>query len=72
MDPLSKTLTLLFLITTMAAIGLKVTTGELVSALRDRGLMARSLVVNMIIVIPPNMLYMVYSIVKGRKQHGET
>jgi BASS family bile acid:Na+ symporter len=34
----------------MAAIGLKVTTGELVSALRDRSLMVRSLVVNIIIV----------------------
>jgi len=50
MDPLTKTLTLIFLITTMAAIGLKVTTGELVSALRERSLMVRSLVVNMIIV----------------------
>jgi BASS family bile acid:Na+ symporter len=34
----------------MAAIGLKVTTGELVSAFRDRSLMVRSLVVNIIIV----------------------
>ena len=50
MDPLTKILTLIFLITTMAAIGLKVTTGELVSALRDRSLMIRSLVVNIIIV----------------------
>jgi len=50
MDPLTKTFTLIFLITTMAAIGLKVTTGELVSALCDRSLMVRSLVVNMIIV----------------------
>jgi len=50
MDPLTKTLTLIFLITTMAAIGLKVTMGELVSAFRDRSLMVRSLVVNLIIV----------------------
>jgi len=50
MDPLTKTLTLIFLITTMAAIGLKVTTAELVSAFRDRSLMIRSLVVNLIIV----------------------
>jgi len=50
MDPLTKTLGLIFLISIMAAIGLKVTTGELVSALRDRSLMIRSLVVNMIIV----------------------
>ena len=53
MDPLTKTLTLIFLITTMAAIGLKVTGGELISALRDRSLMIRSLVVNIIIVQQP-------------------
>jgi len=50
MDPLTKTLTLIFLITTMAAIGLKVTTSELISTFRDRSLMVRSLVVNLIIV----------------------
>lgn len=50
MDPLTKTLTLIFLISTMAAIGLKVTMVEIVSALRDRSLMVRSLVVNLIIV----------------------
>ena len=50
MDPVTKTLTLIFLITTMAAIGLKVTTGELVSAFHDRSLMVRSLIVNMVIV----------------------
>jgi len=53
MEPLTKTLTLIFLITTMAAIGLKVTGGELISALRDRSLMIRSLVVNIIIVQQP-------------------
>lgn len=50
MDPLTKNLTLIFLVTTMAAIGLKVTTGELVSALHDRSLMVRSLIVNIVIV----------------------
>jgi len=50
MDPLTKILTLIFLITTMAAIGLKVTMVEIVSSLRDRSLMIRSLVVNIIIV----------------------
>jgi BASS family bile acid:Na+ symporter len=50
MDPLTKTLTFIFLITTMAAIGLKVTTSELISALQDRSLMIRSLVVNIVIV----------------------
>ena len=50
MDPLTKTFTLIFLTTTMAAIGLKVTMGELVSSLRDRSLMIRSLVVNLVIV----------------------
>ncbi len=50
MDPLTRALTLIFLTTTMAAIGLKVTTGELVSALRDRNLMARSLGLNLILV----------------------
>jgi BASS family bile acid:Na+ symporter len=50
MDPLTKTFTLVFLIATMASIGLKVTGGELVSTLRDRSLMIRSLVVNLIIV----------------------
>ncbi|OHB57893.1 MAG: hypothetical protein A2Y12_01605 [Planctomycetes bacterium GWF2_42_9] len=50
MDPLSKTFTLIFLITTMAAIGLKVTTGEIISAFSDRSLMIRSLLVNLILV----------------------
>jgi BASS family bile acid:Na+ symporter len=50
MDPLTKTFTLIFLITTMASIGLKVTMSELVLALGDRSLMIRSLVVNLIIV----------------------
>jgi len=50
MDPLTKILTSIFLISTMAAIGLKVTMVEIVSSLRDRSLMVRSLVVNMIIV----------------------
>ena len=50
MDPLTKTLTLIFLITTMASIGLKATAIELVSAFRDRSLMLRSLVVNLIVV----------------------
>ena len=50
MDPLTRAFTLIFLTTTMAAIGLKVTSAELVSAFRDRSLMARSLVVNLILV----------------------
>ena len=50
MDPLTRTLTLIFLITTMAAIGLKVTTSELVSALHNRSLMVRSLIANVVIV----------------------
>jgi BASS family bile acid:Na+ symporter len=50
MDPLTRAFTLIFLTTTMAAIGLKVTTGELVSAFRDRSLMARSLGLNLILV----------------------
>ncbi|TFG48238.1 MAG: hypothetical protein E4H40_05000 [Candidatus Brocadiia bacterium] len=50
MDLISKIFTGIFLVTTMASIGLKVTTGELISAMRDRSLMKRSLVVNLIIV----------------------
>jgi BASS family bile acid:Na+ symporter len=50
MDPLTKILTSVFLISTMAAIGLKVTMVEIVSSLRDRSLMIRSLVVNIVIV----------------------
>ncbi len=50
MDPLTKILTIIFLITTMAAIGLKVTIGEIVTALGNRSLMIRSLAVNLIIV----------------------
>ncbi len=50
MDPLTATCTLIFLITTMAAIGMKATLEELLSAISDRSLMIRSLVVNIIVV----------------------
>jgi len=51
MDPLTKYLNLIFLVTTMAAIGLKVTFAELIAALTHThgGLMIRSLLVNIII-----------------------
>ncbi len=49
MDSLSMTLTLIFLITTMAAIGLKVTVSEIIGSFNDRSLMARSLLVNIVI-----------------------
>ena len=49
MDPFTKILALIFFVATMAAIGLKSTTAELVSALSNRSLMVRSLVVNLII-----------------------
>ena len=47
---MTKTFAIIFLITTMAAIGLKVTMGEIATALGNRSLMIRSLVVNLIIV----------------------
>ena len=50
MNPLTATLTLIFLVTTMAAIGMKATKEELISAISDRSLMIRSLVVNIIVV----------------------
>ena len=50
MDPLTKILVAIFLISTMASIGLKVTMVEIASSLCDRSLMVRSLVVNIIIV----------------------
>ena len=50
MDPLTKILVAIFLISTMASIGLKVTMVEIASSLCDRSLMVRSLVVNLIIV----------------------
>ncbi|NLH15781.1 MAG: hypothetical protein GX455_04315 [Phycisphaerae bacterium] len=50
MDPLTRIFTLIFLTTTMAAIGLKVTTAELVSSLRDRSLMARSVGLNLVLI----------------------
>lgn len=49
MDILRAILAIVFLITTMAAIGLKVTTSELVAALGRHTLMARSLLVNIVI-----------------------
>lgn len=49
MDPLTKNIALVFLITTMVAIGLKVTVDELGTALTNRSLMARSLLVNIVI-----------------------
>jgi BASS family bile acid:Na+ symporter len=50
MDPLSKALAIVFLVATMLSIGLKVTAAELVSSLRDRGRMARSLTVNFLLI----------------------
>ncbi len=50
MDPFTKTLAIIFLVSTMAAIGLKATTEEIVSSLRDRSLMVRSLLINLMVV----------------------
>ena len=50
MDLLTKTLAIVFLTTTMAAIGLQVAIGEIVAALGHRSLMIRSLVANLIVV----------------------
>lgn len=49
MDPVTQAITLVFLVTTMGAIGLKVTVGELAVAFDHRGLMIRSLVVNVVV-----------------------
>ncbi len=49
MDPLTKNIALVFLVTTMMAIGIKTTPAELVAALASRSLIIRSLVVNIII-----------------------
>ncbi len=49
MDPLTKNIALVFLVNTMAAIGLKVTVGELGKAFTNHSLMTRALVVNIII-----------------------
>src|SRR5688500_14523635 len=50
LDPLSRSLTLLFLIATMLSIGLQVTLPELRLALADRRLVLRVLLVNFILV----------------------
>ncbi|MBN1510089.1 MAG: bile acid:sodium symporter [Sedimentisphaerales bacterium] len=50
MDPAARIATWTFLVGTMLSIGLKVTPSELLSALRQRSLMIRSLVVNFLIV----------------------
>lgn len=49
-DPTTRFLILLFLFTTMLAIGLKVTGAEILAAMKDRSLMARSLLANLVIV----------------------
>jgi len=50
MDPAAKVATWTFLVGTMLSIGLKITPGDLLSALRQRSLMIRSLAVNFVIV----------------------
>lgn len=50
MDLAARIATWTFLITTMLSIGLKITPGDLLSSLRDRSLMIRSLVANFVIV----------------------
>lgn len=50
MDSLTNLLKVLFLTTTMAAIGLKVTPAELISSLKNRSLAARSLGLNLILI----------------------
>ena len=50
MDPVSKAFTIVFLVATMLSIGLKVTVADLLSSVRDRGWMARSLAVNFLII----------------------
>lgn len=50
MDPLSRTLFFVFLITSMLGIGLSVSWGAIVNSLRKTGLMIRSLFLNFIIV----------------------
>ena len=49
MDTLTNAITIVFLVTTMAAIGLKVTARELAAAFTKRNLMARSMIVNIVI-----------------------
>ncbi len=49
-DPTTRFLILLFLFTTMLAIGLKVTSEEILAAVKDRSLMARSLLANIVII----------------------
>lgn len=50
MDPLSKSLSFLFVVTTMLGIGLQVSHGEMLSALRHYRLMAKSLAANFVLV----------------------
>jgi bile acid:Na+ symporter, BASS family len=50
LDPLSRSLTLLFLIATMVSIGLQVTLPELRHALSDRRLLLRAVLVNFLLV----------------------
>ncbi len=49
-DPVTRFLILLFLVTTMLAIGLRVTGAEVLAAMKDRSLMARSLLANLVII----------------------
>lgn len=50
MDPVTKTFMIVFLVTTMLSLGLTVTAAELVSSVRDRGWVARSLVANFLLI----------------------
>jgi predicted permease len=50
MDPAARIVTWTFLVATMLSIGMKITPGDLLSSLRDRSLMIRSLAANFVIV----------------------
>jgi BASS family bile acid:Na+ symporter len=50
MDPVTKTVTIIFLVATMLSLGLTVTAAELVSSVRDRGWMVRSLAANFLLI----------------------
>jgi BASS family bile acid:Na+ symporter len=50
MDPVAKAFTIVFLVATMLSIGLKVTVADLVSSVRDRRWMVRSLAANFLLI----------------------
>ena len=50
MDPMTKAFTIVFLVATMLGIGLKVTVADLLATLRDRRWMAKSLLLNFLIL----------------------